>query len=53
MSKLNERFLKEGPLEMSAFEQELCIGVGAFGKVFKVNHKPTGKKYALKIMSST
>lgn len=37
---------------MDAFETELCLGVGAFGKVYWVTYKSTDEKYALKIMNS-
>jgi len=33
------------------FKQLTTLGEGTFGKVFKVNHIPTGKEYAVKVVS--
>jgi serine/threonine protein kinase len=33
------------------FKQLTTLGEGTFGKVFKVNHLPTGKEYAVKVVS--
>lgn len=40
-------------LEMDSFEIESCVGVGAFGKVYKVIEKTTKNIYALKALNGS
>lgn len=48
---LNEKYSKISPLKMDSFDNEECIGVGAFGKVYKVKNKITNEYYAMKILN--
>lgn len=50
--ELNNEFSNNTPLSMDSFESEECLGVGGYGKVFRVTDKHTKKEYALKIMNS-
>lgn len=36
---------------MENFEVKGCLGKGAYGKIFWVLEKATGKEYALKVMN--
>jgi serine/threonine protein kinase len=38
-------------VNINSFDFKELLGFGAFGKVWKVIHKPDGKLYAVKVMS--
>lgn len=50
--ELNSKFASTTSLKMDSFESEECLGVGGYGKVFKVTEKNTKQEYALKIMNT-
>lgn len=50
--ELNSNFSQKTALKMDSFESEECLGVGGYGKVFKVTDKNTKLEYALKIMNT-
>lgn len=50
-----DKFCKEKGVSITPdmFNIESCLGVGAFGKVFLVTKKDSGKKYAMKVLSKS
>lgn len=49
--EMNNKFLKSTSLTMDSFENEECIGVGGYGKVFRVKDKKSQLVYALKVLN--
>ena len=48
---LNKEFEQKTPLKIESFDNEECIGVGGFGKVYKVKNLIDNKHYAMKILN--
>ena len=46
--KMNKKKENKDPVSKASFKQLYVVGKGGFGRVWKVEHKTTGKLYAMK-----